>query len=163
MTSGTIKGKKISVIFARFEACSSLTSGWDNIEHSLIMTRTFALQALKPFAFSDWITSLMFWQFQESFLRQNKTVERWVTLLGFSSWSASFLADPLLFTSNRSDTLALDFKYSVASSLQCQICYRLIHFPLRFCRSFHRRRKGERWKISTRFVALFLRTKPDKR
>lgn len=53
MTSGTIKGKKISVIFARFEACSSLTSGWDNIEHSLIMTRTFALQALKPFAFRN--------------------------------------------------------------------------------------------------------------
>lgn len=53
MTSGTIKGNKISVIPARFEACSTVTSGWDNIEHSLIMTQTFALQALEPFAFRN--------------------------------------------------------------------------------------------------------------
>ena len=51
MTSGTIKGKKISDIFARFEACSTVTSGCDNIEHSLVMTPTFALQTLEPFAF----------------------------------------------------------------------------------------------------------------
>lgn len=53
MTSGTIKGKKDSVIFVRFEACSAVTSGWDNIEHSLIKTQTFALQALKAFAFRN--------------------------------------------------------------------------------------------------------------
>lgn len=53
MTSGTIKGKKVSIILVRFEACSTVTSGWDNIEHSLITTYTFALQALKPFAFRN--------------------------------------------------------------------------------------------------------------
>lgn len=53
MTSGTIKGKKISVILARFEACSTVTSRWHNIEHSLIMTPTFALQALEPFAIGN--------------------------------------------------------------------------------------------------------------
>ena len=53
MTSGTIKGKKKLVTLVCFEACSTVMSGWDDIEHSVIATRTFALQALKPFAFRD--------------------------------------------------------------------------------------------------------------
>lgn len=46
--------------------------------------------------FIHFMTSSLFQQFQERCLRQNKTVERWVTLFGFPSSNASVLSWPIV-------------------------------------------------------------------